>query len=103
MKKIIVTGCFMLCLLLAGAQNVSENPRKTEEQKKLDALQGTYKLVYSGRTMSLLPSNLAELIEKHRKRNKINTIRLNDDVDVVIYPKRHSIKHRYYTTITPAF
>ena len=86
MKKMFVAGCLLASCFLLQAQTTGEGTAKANPQKRLDELKGTYELRYTTRALALLPSNLAEIIELNRKKTEVNTIRLNENVEVLIYP-----------------
>ena len=71
------------CFCAFSQSNVSQSPKD-----ELDALKGTYQLkYYDPRVMSMLPTNLAQVIKSNRKENEVVTVKLNENVEVIIYPK----------------
>lgn len=90
MKSLLVTLCILVIHLTAFSQN-SEQPSKPVAQQKLDLLKDTYELKSDSRLMPMLPSNLADIIEKNRKENETNVIQLQEHLELIIYP-RNQIK-----------
>ena len=91
MKKLIA-----LLLLIWGysfAQTTS-GEQYSKQQTKLDALKGTYEIVNKSRGAIMLPSDLADIIEKNRKETDQTVITLNEQVEVTIYPKNKVDIHK---------
>ena len=90
MKSLLVTLCILVIHLTVFSQN-SEQPSKPVAQQKLDLLKDTYELKSDSRLMPMLPSNLADIIEKNRKEDETNVIQLQEHLELIIYP-RNQIK-----------
>ncbi|MFN8323665.1 MAG: hypothetical protein U0T74_13470 [Chitinophagales bacterium] len=90
MKSLIITLCILIIHLTVFPQN-NEQSSKPLAQQKLDLLKGTYELKSDSRLMPMLPSNLADIIEKNRKENESNVIQLQNNLELIIYP-RNQIK-----------
>ena len=85
MRLFFTSLAFLLISFSLFSQNTSDaaiNP----EQKKLDALKGTYEIRRSAREMPLLPSNLADIISANRKENELNVVKLNETTKLLIFP-----------------
>ena len=91
MKKILSTLVFLISFFFMFSQTNQEVLKK-----KLEALRGTYEIRQldkgsnDGRERGrygTLPENLADVIETNRKETEINRIMLNENVELVIYPK----------------
>jgi hypothetical protein len=78
----------VLTCFAAFSQQSANKDQVPAQQQKLDALKGTYELKKTSRNVASLPSNLAEIIENNRKEGETNTISLNQDVQLIIYPKK---------------
>ena len=87
MKKIIVFLMVLSCLSIA-AQQAGKAENANVLQKRIDDLKGTYELRYlsDDRLLPMLPSNLADIIEKNRKPNETTTVLLNEKLQLIIYP-----------------
>lgn len=90
MKKLLPLFLFNLAFFCEiSAQNTATKGAVPEQQKKLESLKGTYELRRTGnsRDMFMLPSNLADIIEANRKETTQETIKLNENVLLIILPK----------------
>jgi len=86
-KKMYLLSVVFAALSGPALCQQSQGKELPVEQKKLDLLKGTYQVVNNSREMPMLPSNLADIIEQNRKESELNTIKLNDNVTLIIYPK----------------
>lgn len=86
MKKILMVGFLINYGFSVFAQQTVEVDTALSMQQLLNELKGTYELKYTGRMLPVLPSNLAEIIEQNRKETVLTVIKLNEQVELVIYP-----------------
>lgn len=89
MKKLITLFAIVFsCSLACNAQSATTTNDVPMEQKRLDALKGTYALEnLNPRLLSSAPSDLAAIIEKNRKDNDESRVQLNENLILVIYPR----------------
>lgn len=86
MRVFFTLLAFLLISISLFSQNTSD-PAISPEQKKLDALKGTYEIRRSAREMTLLPSNLADIISVNRKERERTVIKLNESTELIIFPQ----------------
>ncbi len=89
MKKLITLFAIVFaCSISCNAQSAASTNDVPIEQKRLDALKGTYALEnLNPRFPASVPSDLAAIIEKNRKDNEETRLRLNENIVLVIYPR----------------
>lgn len=81
----------VLMVLYGTAQTNTPAKAVPLQQQKLDALKGTYEIrTQNPRVPYVLPSNLAEIIEKNRKENEATQLKLSENALVIIYPKKNN-------------
>ena len=88
MKKIVTLVVTLAVFELSFSQTDNSSVQRSIQQQKLDALKGTYALKSNSRTMSMLPSDLADIITRNRKEKEVNRIKLNEEVELIIYPSK---------------
>ncbi|MFM2305346.1 MAG: hypothetical protein RLZZ367_15 [Bacteroidota bacterium] len=89
MLKKLLSILPVLMVLYGTAQTTTPAKAVPIEQQKLDALKGTYEIrTQNPRIPYVLPSNLAEIIEKNRKEREATQLQLNENVLLIIYPKK---------------
>ena len=88
MKKILNSIIAVLFFFTAMAQQANETKPVNLLQKHIDDLKGTYEIRYLNdeRRMPMLPSNLADIIEKNRKPTETNKVLLSENLELIIYP-----------------
>lgn len=87
MKQLVLLCALVVSLTFPILGFTQSSGGVTPQQQQLDALKGTYEIKMAGRQPGVLPSNLAEIIEKNRKENEITTLKLSESITLVIYPK----------------
>lgn len=86
-KKLLILLPFFW-VAQAHAQNAVSKPVVPLQQQQLDALKGTYELkAANARHAFTLPSDLAQIIEKNRKKDEAVQIQLNDNITLIIFSK----------------
>lgn len=93
MKKVFGFLVVSMLMFSAFAQQGQESKNANQLQKRIEDLKGTYELRYLGddRSLPMLPSNLADIIEKNRKPNEINSVLLNEKLQLIIYPANRTL------------
>ena len=92
MKKIFSGVMLIACIVYVNAQQGKQSDLNSQAQK-LEALKGTYQLRARTRVKTVFPVDLADIIEKNRKEDAVNVIRLNSETDLIIYPKNNILNN----------
>jgi hypothetical protein len=78
---------FLIFLFITGTcfySPIHGLSHSTDEKEKLEKLKGTFRIITQLRTYEL-PSNLSEIIERNRLKDKDTTLTLGKGVLLVIY------------------